>query len=454
MTFLLMGTVFGLLFVFLVPPTQAADETTHFYRAYELSEGHLFAKTEDVHGYGDELPKQVYTVSRQLFADIPSHYERKFNYHQIPPLLSQKMKSSDGRMVVHIEGAAVYSPAGYLPQIVAIRVVRAIWPSVTLMYYAGRLCDLAVWMIGMYVAIRLWPGNKWAIFALAMTPMCLSQGATFSPDATINALSFVIISGAFYLSRRAQALTKGQVTVMFVLLTWLSLCKPIFFVFGLLALLATRRSLPRLRQRLLLTAGLLLVALGVTALWSVRVSKYSLGMDYYYYPHVPIDAARQAHFILAHPLSYLHALGAMYFTSAGNLMVTTFIGRLGWWDVDMPLWLVFGTYALIGLAMVARQAGERLGGFSRRERAVAGLTFAAGFMALNAVLYITITAVGAPYITGLQGRYLIAFSPLLIPVFAGLLEVRNWNRLAARLYPVAYAVILATSLLVTVNRFR
>ena len=175
--FLLIGVCFGLLFVFLIPPTQAADETTHFYRAYQLSEGHVSSVPIDVHGYGDYLPQQVLTVSEQLFGNIPSHYNRKFNYHQIPPLLKKRIDFNT-LVPVHIEGAAVYSPAGYIPQIAAIEVAKALWPSVVVMYYLGRLANLCVWLVFMYIAIRIWPGNKWAIFALALIPMSLSQGAT------------------------------------------------------------------------------------------------------------------------------------------------------------------------------------------------------------------------------------------------------------------------------------
>src|SRR5689334_14886449 len=167
--FLLLACCFGLLFVFITPPTQAADETTHFYRAFQLSEGHVFSQPIEA-GYGASLPKDVYVTSRQLFADIPSHYERKFNYHQLPSLLKRRINFSD-RMPVHLEGAAVYSPIGYLPQIVAIWLVRLLWPSTVLMYYLGRLASLGVWIACIYWAMRLWPINKWALFALALIPM-------------------------------------------------------------------------------------------------------------------------------------------------------------------------------------------------------------------------------------------------------------------------------------------
>jgi uncharacterized membrane protein len=449
--FLLIGICFGLLFVFLIPPTQAADETTHFYRAYQLSEGHVSSVPVDVHGYGDYLPAQILTVSEQLFGNIPSHYNRKFNYHQLPPLLKKRIDFND-LVPVHIEGAAVYSPAGYMPQVAAIEVAKVVWPSVLVMYYLGRLANLVVWLTFMYIALRMWPGNKWALFALALIPMSLSQGATLSVDATINSLAFLIISGAFYLSKRSSPLDKKQIFLAFLAIIWVSLSKPVMFVLALLGFILTTRLLVSRKRYLLLTLGLVFAGVIVTALWSMHVNKYTAAEDYYYYPKININESKQLIGIIKHPIHYLYVLGNTYLTQAGNLMATTFIGRLGWWDVDMPLWLVTSAYILITMAIVNREPRER--GFSSRERLVSALVFVAGFLAVNTVLYLTITKVGANYIDGLQGRYLIAFSPLLIAPFAGLLQVKDWNKIAARVYPIAYVIILSTSLIVTVNRFR
>jgi uncharacterized membrane protein len=449
--FATLGVVFGLLFVFLIPPTQAADETTHFYRGYQLSSGHILSHPVEVHGYGDDLPQSVYQTSRQLFADIPSHYERKFNYHQIPALFGQKINTSD-QMPVHIEGASVYSPAGYIPQIIAILIAKIVWPSVVVMYYLGRIINLFLWLSLMYLAIRLWPGNKWAMFALALLPMSISQAATFSPDATINSLAFLIVSGAFYWYKRGTPLRTYEIISAVISVVWLSLCKPIFFVFGGLALLFGSSILRSRRRYVFFIIGSLGAAGIATALWNGQAQHFMVGMNYYYYPNVDIDSGRQLQGILQSPAQFMHALGTMYLSGAGNFIYSTFIGRLGWWDVDLPIWLVISVYILLLLAIVSKQVNTYR--FSCKARLIAAAVFAAGFLALNGALYLNITEVGASYITGIQGRYLIALTPLLLPVFAGLLEVKNWNKLATCLYPISYSIILIVSLIVTINRFR
>lgn len=447
--FLGIAIVFGLLFVFLVPPTQAADETTHFNRAFELSQGHILSKSQN-QGYGDYLPKDVYTVEQQLFANIPSHYERHFNYRQIPGLLKQKINYSN-KTFVHLEGSTVYSPIPYIPQIAAILVAKLVWPSVVFMYYLARLANLAIWIVLMWLAMKLWPANKWPIFALALTPMSLSQAATASPDALGNSLAFLTISAAIYFAKRHQQMTAKEIWLLFAGVVLLSLTKPVFFVLGLLGFLLVARQFSSVRRYLVFIGGLILSGLVVTAAWNSRVKQYGAGIQHYYYPTVFVSERHQLLHVLGHPFSFIYTLGRSYLTSLGNAVSSSFIGRLGWWDTDLPTWLVSLTYTLITLSIINRDPKEVR--FSRRIRYISLIIFAAGFVMTSLILYLTITDVGSTAINNIQGRYFIAFTPLLVPALAGLLKVQDWNKIARRLFPISYSIILAISLIVVVNRF-
>ena len=39
--YLLIGPLFGMLFILLTPPFQVPDEINHFYRAFHIAEGHV-----------------------------------------------------------------------------------------------------------------------------------------------------------------------------------------------------------------------------------------------------------------------------------------------------------------------------------------------------------------------------------------------------------------------------
>ena len=67
--FLVIAAVVGLAFCVITPPFQVPDEVVHFYRAYQISEGHLIARPVKG-GYGNLVPqKHAQTSYRLIWED-------------------------------------------------------------------------------------------------------------------------------------------------------------------------------------------------------------------------------------------------------------------------------------------------------------------------------------------------------------------------------------------------
>ncbi len=448
--FLILSIVFGGLFLIITPPTQSADETTHFYRAYQLSQGGVLSeKIEE--GYGATMPRDVQVVTEQLFNKIPSDYTKKFDYGQLKNLLARKIDTKD-KIPIHLEGATVYSPVSYIPQTLAIMVSKIAWPSVAFMYYLGRLFNLIVWIAITYLAIKNWPGNKWPLFCIALIPMSLSQAASLSPDALTNSLAFLTVALFLQFSTKTSAIltTKKQALLVGCVVA-LSLCKPVFFVFALLPLLFTGGNFIRKKGYSLFAVTALVASVIVTAAWNLTVQKYSIAIAKYYLGWLNIDSGEQVRFLLHNPLSFIPTFFSTYFSNYSDFIYKSFTGRLGWWDTDLPLWIVATIFGLIMLATIGRDARDKP--FNFRQKIVPLFVFVLGLGATSVILYITITTVGANKINGLQGRYFIAFVPLLMPVLFGRLTIVNWHRIAATLFPISYSGILLLSIIILANRF-
>jgi uncharacterized membrane protein len=155
--------------------------------------------------------------------------------------------------------------------------------------------------------------------------------------------------------------------------------------------------------------------------------------------------------MLLHPLDFIFTLGKTYLSSLGDIVSTSFVGRLGWFDTDLPIWLVILTFILITLAIINREPGEKR--FNKKTRYITLAVFLSGFLSTSAILYMTITDVGGSLINNMQGRYFIAFTPLLVPIFYGLLKVQDWNKTASKIFPIGYSIILSITLLVIASRF-
>ena len=61
----------GLLWVALIPPFQSPDEPNHFFRAWQISEGHFFPEKTADRRLGGVLPESV-VESRQMSWSLPA----------------------------------------------------------------------------------------------------------------------------------------------------------------------------------------------------------------------------------------------------------------------------------------------------------------------------------------------------------------------------------------------
>ena len=52
------ATLFGLLFLFITPPFQGPDEINHFYKAYQIADGHFTSEIKDDR-LGGHIPKSI-----------------------------------------------------------------------------------------------------------------------------------------------------------------------------------------------------------------------------------------------------------------------------------------------------------------------------------------------------------------------------------------------------------
>ena len=179
--FLIISSLFGLVYIFIVPPFQAPDEAHHFYRVNHLTEGHPFGiKTTDQR-FGGELPKSLFEVS-QYFRPLRYHPERKVFRDSILKV-AQTPLNPQRRTFLDFPNVAYYAPMGYLPQTLGVKLGRLFKQPVLRLLYLGRLFNLVAWIFLLYAAINLFPFHQRTIAYLALLPASLFFHSGINPDA-------------------------------------------------------------------------------------------------------------------------------------------------------------------------------------------------------------------------------------------------------------------------------
>lgn len=403
--FLYYASIFGFIFLLLSAPFQAPDEHVHFYRAYQISTGHLTdAKAV--------LPDSVLDFSRTVSKDLPGNDQ---NRQSKKALVYEFFRSftEQPQSEISMATTAIYSPLPYLPQAFGVWLGRSAHLNPIFIFYLGRLFNLLAWTGLTFLAIRATPIHPRLFVALALMPMTLHQAASNSPDALTNAISFLFIAFALRMifDPRPSLRTKDWAIIALLAIA-LGLCKSIYIlVAGLLIIVLFRRF--RL-QRAVLPLVLAVLSLGLlSGLGWLELSSRSVSVQTMDELKTPTTSGLT--YVLQHPLIAAPILWRTATTYTG-FQIRMFIGILGWFDTVLPNW-VYPLYCGL-LFFIAFLEPHPQFFFTLLERLwIVALVLVAGVMMMVAFFYPEIS-VGNGILGVIQGRYYIPFGPLYFLPFS------------------------------------
>ncbi len=448
---LVLGLVFGLLFLAVTPPYQTPDEYQHLYRAYHITEGYLRTSP----GGLDDIPASL-PAAGEAFQRLPFKPEAKVAPGEVLaawriPLAPQI------RQEVWIFGA--YTPLGYLPQVAGAAGARLLdLPALGVLSLA-RLGNLLAGLALAWAALRVAPYFRWTLALLALTPMALFLRSSASPDSVTNSLAALLLAAVLALAWGPEGEARRRdLLIVFAAALGLALSKGGgYALFCLLVLLVPWQRLAASRRRAAaLVAVLLLATFAAAALsaWTAHLAYDPLHMR----PGAHLDPRAQVAGVLADPLRFA-GLVAWDYVKNGPRYLFQFVGNLGWLDIPLPFAAAGGwVLLLLGLAIVDGPAGAPV---SVRQRLVLAAVVAGTLVVISASQYLTWTPVGADRIEGLQGRYFIPAAPLALLLFTRRRRVAAGLPATGSAFPpragwllfAAAALLLTIALTCTVLRY-
>lgn len=404
--FLAAGLACGLAFVFGTPPFQAPDETSHFYRAYAVSEGTLGARRA-AEGLGAALPASLQELGDDLKGDLPLHPERKIAPAKIRRALEVPLEP-ERRRFTDYRTSALFMPVSYLPQAAGIALARWLGAPALGLFYAARLANLLAATLLIAAALRRLPSYPWLLTMVALTPMALFLRASVSPDALATAMAFLLAATVAKLAWGEQAPAGWRdVAILIACPAALCLSKPVYVPLAFLILLIPGARLPRRGAVLLLhgtvTAGAFALALATAGAVEVSIR-----------PDAPIDPDRQIADALADPLRVAGIVAEDYLVR-GRRYAAQVVGQLGWLDVNLPKPLLGGYLFLLGLlALLDTRSTVAV---SLPQRVLLILVALATMALVSASQYASWTPYGADHVEGIQGRYFLPLAPAAAWIF-------------------------------------
>lgn len=431
------AALFGLLYLYVLPPLSAPDEMRHYISAYQLSnrlmgvqatgednkvrireedwfiedpyrtyqayvtaEGELAtdeAGAEDAVILGQVLTEETYRLI---------HQKGFFTYEEARPEQGNGWVLSN-----HIP--VVTTPCAYFMPAVGITLARLTGMNSLGLVVMGRLFNLILFIFGTYMAMRRLPFGKEVLFGVALLPMVMNLSASFSYDGFIMAGIFYMTACCLDLAYRTERVTGRDILLMALIMAIVGPCKMVYTVFMGLCLLIPVRKFGVWKKWLLSAACVLGAwALAMILINGQTVASYATETENYiswaqepgyslsYLIHNPIRTVQLFYQTIVWQAEHYHL--TMIGAYLGNVELV----------LDVPyVVLVMFTVGLVGLTL--RKPGENLE-ITGKSRVWIWFLCLVCSVALLLSMLLAWTPLSSRVICGVQGRYFLPFLPVFL----------------------------------------
>jgi uncharacterized membrane protein len=403
--FILLAVVYGLTFLVIMPPFQVADEGDHFCKALGLTEGYLIPEKVGNEA-GVPVPGDVWELLKSF--PVNMNIDKKLTVNDITSKINVNMDKDTHDFVILSDVMVVtYSPIPYLIPASAITIGKLFGLSSLWLMYFARLANFIVWILLVYLAIRIIPVHKWVLLMIALMPMTLSEAASVSVDSLTIALSFLLIAYILKLVYDKHNFTKTNFVLLLCLGSLIALTKSIYILLFFLFLLIPISRFKDCKMKYGIFAIILLITGSIASIWMLL----TMGL---YMPAIPNwSVSGQFYFILSHPLTYLSIL-LRTFVMSGTDYLVSFVGYLGVFDVPLPIISILAYLLIMAFAAMVDKTRFNV---HLRQKMVCLIILVSGIGAVMTFDYVTWDPVGYLFINEVQGRYFIPFAPLFFLLF-------------------------------------
>ncbi|NQU31862.1 MAG: DUF2142 domain-containing protein [Bacteroidetes bacterium] len=400
--YLFFSISFGLLFLTISPPITGPDEGGHFYRSYQISQGNFFKVNQTV-------PKSLQTILHRgfLYPNKKTSIDSILSLHKIILQPEEKINSW------------TYDPViPYIPQAMGIAVGRIMNVPPTGLLYLGRLFNLLVSILILYTAIKTTPIGSWIFFLISLMPMSLYLMASLSHDGMTISLSFLLIALLLkYALNNTQILKIRQVYFLFFIAILLALCKPPYFLTGILFLLIPVKRIGSLKKYITTFIIFMVILMTTYPAWySIRGLLTTIPLMHLPLVYFQFGAPNpQIMFLLSNIFEFIQLMFTDIFIHHRDLYLTSFYANFGLLELPLPKMMVL---TFLGLTLLTTIVTPTINiNLSWWKKFCIFLVFIGCVVMIEVAAYLYFTPGGVSFINGVQGRYFIPITPLFFLLF-------------------------------------
>ena len=426
-------TVVGLGYFVAIPMLQVPDESGHYYRSFEISQGDFLTPKSYMGDGLSNLPMGLIPVDMISLKGIDYEMIRdNLDWEMDPKVISVYSNPTQ----------ALYSPVSYLPQAIGCLVGRMLTNRTVVVFYVARFFNFLACGLLCYYAVKWMPFAKRFVLLACCMPMYLQQMVSLSSDAFINAAAFFLIAQILRIMKQEETAGSRQRILLAISCGLVALCKVVYLPLCFLVLFIPNEKLWEGKKGKWYKIGLCIGSAVLNLGWMILALGYMIEF------RAGVNSAEQVKYILTHPLAYILVVTRTCGSKIVDWLGTMVGAKMCVLNVYTSLLFVVLYLIMMGMEMMTLDQEEE-NFLTTKGKVWSVLLFFMLFGITLTTLYVQWTAVRSPMIEGFQGRYLIPMLPLLA---MGLKKIRIPFR-SEQILSYQLSVVLATNVCVLYSIF-
>lgn len=386
---------------FVFSPMTVPDEEHHYVSAYDLSNKMMFQpSTEKVMLRADDA---------MLCSNTNTKLSAKAYFTEIDNF---DWTLKDDTPTENYIKPITNRPLSYIAPAIGLTIGRLLHLGAYPTFFLGRLMNLLLLAICLYLAMKLLPFGKIALFAIATFPMTLSLSSSYSYDCFNIGLCFVLFAYLVKLIYSDKLVSVKDFIIVTLLSVFVLPYKVAYIGIGFLAFLIPKENFKTKARKWIYK--LVFAFSGIIAIVPMQISSYirlkntvvtSGGQQVGYYTVTNI---------LTMP-KFMITMFARTLSSTGDWYYNTMIGNLlGWFQVSISSLFVV-IFTIILLTSVMKREDE-IHTLKQSSRLYVGAIMVATLFLVMVLMTLDWTPFGSLTVLGVQGRYFLPILPLLLLV--------------------------------------
>lgn len=394
---------FGIIFTFTTNFNHAIDEKKHFMSALNISFLNFdYVENPITDNEIEKLPQL--TKFTQIDEFLKNDYE---------PDITNEVDKEDTPST-----PANYNVLTYIFPALGIAIARILNGSIIDMYILGRIMNLVIYTILVYIALKILPYKKNIFFVIAFMPYMLLLATSYSVDGICLGTIYIFTAYCFKLYKECETLNLKQLLILLALFLIMLIGKGTgYILIGVLVfMLPLYKTIKKNKKYLpqIITAGIIFAIL--VTLFVIYMKNTKINSDGDNRGQGTINAVEQLEMVLTHPiydvkiaLEHIKRTLLNFNWLAELYQGTFFNGNENSANVFLVM-MLFVLYVALT---------EEDHNFKIKEKIILLLAFFLGYGMTSAIMYLSFTAVGELHIAGYQPRYLFPILPLLLCCLSG-----------------------------------